>query len=644
MLRTLSLSILALSALGAPSEATPAQLGAPLEVLEISNGSGGMEGQLDFGGNFGQALAPLGDLDADGNPDLIAGAPNTANGGASYVMFLNADGSVRASHRIDTASGDLCVALSSGDEFGSAMVALGDIDQDGQVEVAVGAAEIDIGGINRGAVFVLSLRSDGTASACTVIGSGAGGFGGGLGNDDSFGSSLALLGDLDGDGIDELAVGATQDTLFGSTGEGAAWILFLRSDGTVRAKQEISEGVGGFSGPLGSEDWFGSSVAGPGDLNGDGVPDLLVGARNDDDAGIDAGAVYALFLQADGLVLSRAKITTGLHGFDGQLTFGGWFGGGMHVLPDLDGNGFRDILVGIPGVDQQFVREAGGYWAFTSSANGVVLLEHETRAIDMPASYSFSVGDDLGISFAYLGDMDGDGAPTVAFGTPGQLVLGTGRVWMTEICDTDPLPAFSTLGATTGASPLTVTFTDESTGTALSTWAWDFGDGTASTEQSPTHTFTKVGTYDIALTVTGADGTCTVTQEALVVVDSASAQATSRNGSGTNPDIFSSTTLPILGTDWTSLVDATSLGTTGLVFVIGYEGALSGISTSFGEVLIDPTTPFQLLDVGVLVAGQSVHSIAVPNDIALLGCTVSAQALLNNPGQLTNAIDLILGT
>ncbi len=132
------------------------------------------------------------------------------------------------------------------------------------------------------------------------ISSTQGGFTGILDDNDVFGRSLASLGDHDGDGVTDLAVGAMRDDDGGSN-RGAVWILFLNSDGTVKRHQKISDSQGGFTGILNGSDWFGISVASLGDLDGDGVGDLAVGATLDDDGGSNRGAVWVLFL--DGICL-----------------------------------------------------------------------------------------------------------------------------------------------------------------------------------------------------------------------------------------------------------------------------------------------------------------------------------------------------
>jgi hypothetical protein len=114
---------------------------------------------------------------------------------------------------------------------------------------------------NRPAVWILFLNADGTVASETKISETTGGFGGVLNPLDNFGFSVASLGDLDGDGIDDLAVGAINDDDGNEFSEGAVWILFLNADGTVASETKTSETTGGFGGILDAGDHFGGSVA-----------------------------------------------------------------------------------------------------------------------------------------------------------------------------------------------------------------------------------------------------------------------------------------------------------------------------------------------------------------------------------------------
>ena len=126
---------------------------------------------------------------------------------------------------------------------------------------------------------------------------------------DRFGSSLASLGDLDGDGINDLAVGARGDNWGSAPNRGAVHVLLLNADGSVKQTVEINSGTP--NGPtLNDLDYFGSSLASLGDLDGDGVNDLAVGARSDDEGGPYRGAVHVLLLNADGSVKQTVEINS----------------------------------------------------------------------------------------------------------------------------------------------------------------------------------------------------------------------------------------------------------------------------------------------------------------------------------------------
>ena len=117
----------------------------------------------------------------------------------------------------------------------------------------------------------------------------------------------------------------------------------------VRAFTEISDSEGGFTGQLDTGDDFGGAVASLGDLNGDGVIDLAVGARFDDDGGSDRGCVWILFMHTNGTVKSHQKISDTQGGFNGTFGNDDLFGPDMALLNDPNAAGGAKVVVGVPG-------------------------------------------------------------------------------------------------------------------------------------------------------------------------------------------------------------------------------------------------------------------------------------------------------
>ncbi len=254
----------------------------------------------------------------------------------------------------------------------------------------------------------------GTVLAELRLSEGEGGFGGDLDAGDGFGRSVTSLGDLDGNGTLDLAVGAPGDD-DGGGGRGAVWILFLAADGQVTGWQKISATEGGFTGALGNNDAFGTAVAGLGDLNGDGIPDLAVGAPTDDDLCCEDGAVWILFLATDGTVISHKKITAESQAFSNDVDHFDNFGTSIVHLGDVDADGNPDLAVGAP-LDDDSVsgseNDTGSIWILFMRPVGTVKTQHKLSpttgdlvGLGLSSSYRF------GWSVGAPGDLDGDGTP-----------------------------------------------------------------------------------------------------------------------------------------------------------------------------------------------------------------------------------------
>lgn len=339
------------------------------DKLKITAGLNGFSGPLSDSEHFGSAVASPGDLDGDGIPDLVVGAPgdddNGTDRGALWVLFLNRDGSVRVQQKISDLAGGFVAGLNNNDQFGGAVASIGDLDGDGVPDLVVGSAQNSDGGNQRGAVYVLFMNRDGTVKAQQKISSTDGNFQGALHDQDHFGSAVTGVGDIDGDGVNDLAVAASGDDAGGSN-RGAVWILFMNRDGTLKSQQKISQTDGQFDQLLADGDSFGSSLADVGDVNGDGIDELAVGANQSSDGGLARGAVYVLFLKKTGKVISSSRISQTAGNFPDILSDGEQFGNAVVGLGDLDGDGNKDIAVGA-NLDNDGGSGAGAMWVLFMS-------------------------------------------------------------------------------------------------------------------------------------------------------------------------------------------------------------------------------------------------------------------------------------
>lgn len=343
-----------------------------------------------------------------------------------------APGEVRAQRKIADGEGGFGGVLADYGNFGWSVVALGDLDGDGDTEIAVGAPSDPEGGTGQGAVWILFPEADGTVSYEQKIAAQSGGFTGTLYPDDHFGSSLVALGDVDGDGVPDLGVGAPYDD-DGGLDLGALWILLLEPAGTVKAQQKISSTSGGFGGVLDDGDAFGQSVAALGDLDGDGVGDLVVGAFGDDDGGAGTGAVWVLFMNADRTVKAWQKISDDEGGFTGTIDVADGFGVSVAALDDLNGDGIRELAVGAIG-DEAGAQKSnrGAVWNLFLSSNGTVTGYRKIGDASGGFSGTLVNHDQFGISVAGLGDVNGDGWSDMVSGAFGDDDggPGLGALWV----------------------------------------------------------------------------------------------------------------------------------------------------------------------------------------------------------------------
>lgn len=256
-------------------------------------------------------------VDGDGYPDLAVGAP------LRTVSELSSCGAIDV-FRGGPGFGTRWLSLggeAANDWFGQS-VTLGDLDGDGKAEIIVGAPYNDRAASAAGAVFIYKGGSTPPTTPWLVLT--------GENANDQFGWSVAYVGDVDGDGYGDLVVGAR---LYGLGLLAAQGKVYLFHGGpTMDAVAD-----GSWAG-VAKDDWFGNSVAGSGDVDGRGRPDILVGAPYNDAAGSAAGAAY-LFRGEDPPGSPPAAVYFG-ESANAQL---GWTVSGAG---DVDGDGYPDVLTG----------------------------------------------------------------------------------------------------------------------------------------------------------------------------------------------------------------------------------------------------------------------------------------------------------
>ncbi len=321
----------------------------------------------------GQTASSVGDLDSDGVPELVIGAPfdseTGSSDGAAYIVYGPHSGTVS----LGLADAKILGGATGSLGLGYWEAAASDLTADGIDDIFV---------YGDGSFHVVPGGTLGTWSIDDVT----------LGQLPAYSESITILYDVDGTGVDSV--------LAGMSANDRAYLYY----GPVTAS-----GTFGYSATLtmsdsGSSSGFGSAVCGGGDLDGDGLEDLLVGAPSADDAGTNAGMVYLYCGPGTG----TATVSAARASFSGELA-GDEAGTDVAIAEDINGDGAGDLLVGAPG-------------AWMGSAPGKV---HLVLGPISAGSYSLanadavlegrSAGDQAG-AVLDIGDADGDGLSDILVG------------------------------------------------------------------------------------------------------------------------------------------------------------------------------------------------------------------------------------
>ncbi|MCV6629617.1 MAG: T9SS type B sorting domain-containing protein [Flavobacteriaceae bacterium] len=412
------------------------------DYQKINETNGGFLGSLDIADNFGIAIDAIGDLDGNGYVDLAVGAYTDDDGGtnkgAVWILFMEANHRVNRYTKISNTSGGFSGVLDLEDRFGGAVSFLGDLNKDGNIELAVGADYDGDGGYWKGAFWILSLDMTGNVVAYSKISATQGGFSGYINGDAIFGTDIANIGDLDGDGITDLAVGSRRDADGGSR-RGAVWILFMNNDLSVNRFQKISETSGNFGAVLEFEDYFGGSVCNIGDLDGDGIVDLAVGAYRDDDMLENSGSVYVLFLNRNGTVKRHQKISNSFGNMDRKLSVDALFGESIDGVLDIDSDGKIELVIGaLRQLNPNKNLQTGAFFIVELESDGTVSESYMYTSASLCFGGDLNQGDFFGGAVSVLERGGGNTSIAVGAYKDSENGLEKGAVWILELGERIP--------------------------------------------------------------------------------------------------------------------------------------------------------------------------------------------------------------
>ncbi|WP_245278274.1 putative Ig domain-containing protein [Methylosinus sp. PW1] len=311
-----------------------------------ANGGGYVIKGQAAGDGAGSALNSIADLNGDGKAEILVGAPgsdaNGADSGAAYVVWgKSSDAAINLSNVTAGTGGFRIIGQAAGDRAGYALGKISDLNGDGKSEILVGTPGNDAGGSNAGAVYVVYGKATGSQVDLNSVAVGTGGFRITGQAGDAIGSSLSDIGDVNGDGVSDLLIGASATK--------RAYVVYGKNSTTEVKLSDVALGSGGFliTGEA-TGDLLNLSVAGGVDFNHDGVADFIIGAPHNGEGGADAGAVYLVWGGNSGAV-DLSLISQGIGGAKIVGAAGSLTGSSVAVLGDLNGDGEPDLFIGSPG-------------------------------------------------------------------------------------------------------------------------------------------------------------------------------------------------------------------------------------------------------------------------------------------------------
>ncbi len=449
---------------------------ATVNLADLNGSNGFVLNGIDVNDYSGFAVSDAGDINGDGIADVVIGAyqasPGGNGSGESYVVFGRATAFPAAINLadLDGANGFVVNGINENDISGVTVGGAGDVNGDGIDDLLIGAHNANLGMGREGESYVVFGSSSPFNASLELSNlNGSNGFAiTGIIESGSFGFSVDGAGDFNGDGIDDIVIGAPSASLI-SSGEGEAYVVFGRST-AFPANINLADLNGGngfvFSG-TNTYDFTGNSVGVAGDVNSDGIDDVVIVAPGASGGSNDKGEAYIIFGRTSGFPANINR--TDINGINGFVISGvagiGAAGDSVRTAGDINGDGIDDVMFGAAYASPRGSFEGATYVVFgratgfaasfsvsdLNGRNGFVI--NGIDAADLSGGSATSAGDfngdgidDLIIGARYADPgTDSEGESYVVFGNAAPRRVGGPTALLLDELEDDANPAGSQL-------------------------------------------------------------------------------------------------------------------------------------------------------------------------------------------------------